>query len=103
MGNVGTTNFLVTSQGPLNRGLEKVRYLSNWGSNEQKSACICSVCLTKMIFVNLFLVLFIGPIALFDTINGSYCTILTDFYIYLKYFQQKVFNFNKINRSQTDL
>ena len=39
----------------------------------------------------------------FDTIYGSNCTILTNFYIYLQYFQQKVFNFSKINESQTDI
>ena len=29
-----------------------------------------------------------GPIALFGTIHGSHYTILTDFYLYLQYFQQ---------------
>ena len=28
-----------------------------------------------------------GPIALFDTIYGSYYTISTNFYLYLQYFQ----------------
>ena len=40
-------------------------------------------------------------IVFFDTIHGSYCTILANFYLYLQYFQQKIFNFYKINRSQT--
>jgi len=44
-----------------------------------------------------------GPTALFDTIHWSYCTISVNFYIYLQYFQQKVFNFSKISKSQTDL
>jgi len=43
-----------------------------------------------------------GLIALFDTIYRSYCTILTKFYLYLQYFQQKIFSFSKISRSQTD-
>ena len=43
-----------------------------------------------------------GPIALFDTIHGSYFTILANFYLHLQYFQQKVFSFSKINGSQTD-
>ena len=50
----------------------------------------------------LFLVLFMGLTALFDTIHGPHCTISANFYIYLQYFRQKVFNFNKISRSQTD-
>ena len=93
MGNVGTTNFLFTSQGPLNRGVEKVRYLSNWGFNEQKSACICGVCLAKIIayvvsvWQRLFLLLFMGHTTLFGTIRRSHCTISTSFYIDLKYFQ----------------
>ena len=43
-----------------------------------------------------------GPIALVDTIYGSYYTISTNFYLYLQYFQQKIFSFSKINESQTD-
>ena len=45
----------------------------------------------------LFLLLFMGPTALFDTIHESYCTISSNFYLYLQYFRQKVFNFNKIS------
>ena len=44
-----------------------------------------------------------GPVALFDTIYESHYTISTNFYLYLQYFQQKVFNFSKIRRSQIDL
>ena len=44
-----------------------------------------------------------GPTALFSTIHGSYCTISANFYFYLQYFRQKVFNFGKISESQTDL
>ena len=43
-----------------------------------------------------------GPIALFDTIHESHYTISANFYLYLQYFQQKVFNFSKISGSQTD-
>ena len=49
----------------------------------------------------LFLLLFIGLTALFDTIHKFHYTISANFYIYLQYFQQKVFNFSKINGSQT--
>ena len=42
------------------------------------------------------------PIVLFDTIHKSHCTTLANFYLYLQYFQQKNFNFNKISESQTD-
>ena len=51
---------------------------------------------------NLPLLLFMDPIALFGTIYESHCTISANFYLYLKYFQQKVFSFNKINGSQTN-
>ena len=40
--------------------------------------------------------------AFFDTIHGSHCTISINFYFYLRYFQQKVFSFSKISRSQMD-
>ena len=43
-----------------------------------------------------------GLIALFGTIYGSKCTISTNIYLYLQYFQQKVFNFSKISGSQTN-
>ena len=36
-----------------------------------------------ILLFSLFLLLFLGPTTLFETIHGSYCTILTDFYIYL--------------------
>ena len=42
-------------------------------------------------------------IALFGTIYRSYCIISANFYIYLQYFQQKNFNFNKISKSQIDM
>ena len=44
-----------------------------------------------------------NPIALFCTIRRSHNTISTNIYVYLQYFQQKVFSFNKINGFQTDL
>ena len=40
--------------------------------------------------------------ALFGTIHGSYYTISANFYLYLQYYQQKIFNFSKISGSQTD-
>ena len=39
---------------------------------------------------------------LFGTIHESRYTILANFYFYLQYFQQKVFNFKKISISQLD-
>ena len=51
---------------------------------------------SKLILLfSLFLLLFMNPTVLFGTIHESYCTISTNF-------QQKVFSFNKISRSQTD-
>ena len=43
-----------------------------------------------------------GPTTLFDTIYGFHYTISVNFYLYLQYFQQKIFSFNKINGSQKD-
>ena len=55
-----------------------------------------------ILLFNLFLFLFIGLIIFFNTIYESLCIILVKFYLYLSYFQQKNFNFNKISGSQTD-
>ena len=35
-----------------------------------------------------------GHITLFSTIHESYCNISANFYIYLQYFQQKIFSFS---------
>lgn len=58
-----------------------------------KSQFILLLSLFLLLFVSLphFLVLFMGD-----------CTISANFYLYLQYFQQKNFNFSKINRSQAD-
>ena len=66
-----------------------------------------SVRLANIIFANLFyysayLLLFMGLIALFDTIHRFHCIISINFYLYLQYFQQKIFSFSKIRGSQTD-
>ena len=55
-----------------------------------------------ILLFNLFLLLFIIPTTLFGTIHRYHCTISTNIYLYLQYFQQKVFNFNKISGSQID-
>ena len=39
---------------------------------------------------------------IFVTIYESHCPISANFYIYLQYFQQKVFSFSKISGFQTD-
>ena len=39
---------------------------------------------------------------IFATIHGSHCTISTNIYLYLQYFQQKVFRFSKLSEFQTD-
>ena len=52
-----------------------------------------------ILLFSLFLPLFMGPTVFFGTIHRSHYTISTNFYLYLQYFQQKVFNFNKINGS----
>ena len=43
------------------------------------------------------MLLFIYLTTLFDIIYGFHYTISTNFYIYLQYFQQKIFNLNKIS------
>ena len=40
---------------------------------------------------------------LFGIIYRFYCTISVNFYLYLQYFQQKVFSFSKISGFQIDL
>jgi len=61
-----------------------------------------------ILLFNLFLLLFTGLIAPFGTtapfgtIHESHYIILTNFYLYIKYFQQKVFSFSKISGFQTD-
>jgi len=41
-----------------------------------------------------------GLTVFFDIIRESRYTISANFYLYLQYFQQKVFNFNKISGSR---
>ena len=53
-----------------------------------------------ILLFSLFLLLFTNSIVLFDIIHEFHCTISANFYLYLQYFQQKVFNFNKINGFQ---
>ena len=55
-----------------------------------------------ILLFNLFLLLFISLTAFFGIIYESHCTISANFYLYLQYFQQKNFNFNKISESQTN-
>ena len=55
-----------------------------------------------ILLFSLFLLLFMGLIALFGTIYGSHYTISANSSLYLRYFQQKVFSFSKISESQTD-
>ena len=65
------------------------------------SVCLASLFFCQLILLfNLFLLLFISLTALFGIIYGFYCTISTNIYLYLQYFQQKVFSFSKISRSQ---
>ena len=61
-----------------------------------------SVCLAKKpayFIIKLIFATIHEPTALFDTIHRF--NILVNFYLYLQYFQQKVFSFSKINGSQT--
>ena len=55
-----------------------------------------------ILLFSLFLLLFMSSAALFGIIHKSHCTVSTNFYLYLQYFQQKIISFNKINGSYTD-
>ena len=55
-----------------------------------------------ILLFSLFLLIFIGSTAFFGTIYESHCTISTNIYLNIQYFQQKVFSFSKISGSQTD-
>ena len=55
-----------------------------------------------ILLFNLFLLLFMNHTVLFGTIYGSHYIISINFYLYLQYFQQKIFCFSKISRSQID-
>ena len=65
--------------------------------------CVCSKLKSQFILLfNLFFLLFLSSTAFFGTIHESYYTISVNFYLYLQYFQQKNFSFNKISKSQTN-
>ena len=74
--------------------------IQNW---DHLSTCAFAFTLKSqfILLFSTFLLLFIGHTILFDTIHKSHCTISINLYLYLLYFQQKVFNFSKISRSQT--
>ena len=79
-----------------------IRFQENKNNLEIKCAFGMDYFGQLILLFSLFLLLFIGLIALFGTIHGFHCTISANFYLYLQYFQQKKFNFSKINRFQTD-
>ena len=56
----------------------------------------------RPLLFSLFLLLFMDLTALFGTIHKFRYTISTNFYLYLQFLQQKIFNFNKISKSQTN-
>ena len=55
-----------------------------------------------ILLLSLFLLLFIDSTVLFGIIYESLYTISANFYFYLQYFQQKVFNFKNISVFQLD-
>ena len=55
-----------------------------------------------ILLLSLFLLLFINSTVLFGIIHESLYTISANFYFYLQYFQQKVFNFKNISVFQLD-
>ena len=83
---------------------KRPRDLSWWRFEKPSASCLFGkdyFCQLILLF-SLFLLLFMSPVTLFDTIQGFYGTISTNFYLYLQYFQQKKFIFNKIGGFQTD-
>ena len=59
-------------------------------SKPHLSVCLAKIKSQLILLFSLFLLLFMGPIALFGTIHEFHYTILVNFYLYLQYFQQKV-------------
>ena len=53
-----------------------------------------------ILLFRLFLLLFTDFTTFFGIIYGFQCTISANFYLYLQYLQQKVFNFSKISGFQ---
>ena len=54
-----------------------------------------------ILLFSLFFVLFMGPTALFGIIHVYNYVISANFFLYLRYFQQKLFSFIKISEFQT--
>ena len=52
-----------------------------------------------ILLFSLFLLQLVDLTVLFGTIHGSHCIIWANFYLYLQYFQQKIFSFSKISKS----
>ena len=84
------------------RNIKRSSLVANVSNREmtcQFLVCIWQKSKSQLILLfSLFLLLFMDPTALFDTIYGFHCTISTNFYLYLRYFQQKVFSSSKISR-----
>ena len=91
------SHFLLLFLKPMDGTLQFICYSSN-------IKCLFGFRLKSQLIIlfSLFLLLFMSLIALFDTIHESHYAISTNFYLYLQYFQQKIFHFSKISESQTD-
>ena len=55
-----------------------------------------------ILLFSLFLLLFMDLTTFFGIIHESHYTISANFYLYLQYFQRKVFSFSKISGFQMD-
>ena len=76
-------NKLNSSKNKLN-SKKKNAFLS-----QSQTQCVFGSSLKSQLILlfNLFLLLFIGPTALFSTIHEFHCTISINFYLYLQHFQ----------------
>jgi len=76
--------------------------MSQFHKHPQCSACLARLFLRTYLTIWLIFVTIHEFHCIFGTIYKFYYIILANFYIYLQYFQQKKFSFNKKSKSQTD-
>ena len=71
-------------------------------NSSKKKVILHGLILLAYFIIQFIFVTIYSSITLFGTIHESFCTISAKFYLYLRYFPQKVFSFNKISRFWTD-
>ena len=78
--------------------IPRVFWWVSWSSCKKIKYAFCMDYFCQFILLfNFFLLLFISLTVFFGTIHESHCNISVNFYLYLPYFQQNIFNFRKNN------